>query len=746
MDFRITDPIADPPGEDEAFHSEILMRLPAGFLCYRPLDAAPEVAPSPACDTGVITFGSFNTLPKLNERVASIWSEILGKVPGSRLLLKTKQLADPGARNYVFSLFRRFGIHEERITLLPRTPDSRDHLSCYNQVDIGLDPFPYNGTTTTCEALWMGVPVVTLRGSRHAARVGASLLSGMRLTKLVAENEKNYVATAVDLASDIKRLAGIRADLRGLMAASPLCNAGAFARNMEEAFHNIWAIHSVNKETSDETVRAPYTISLPENFEKIPEERWASLLSPPECFHKSGEAETYARFVGRLTTGLHRNLSKKPDSPYWRRASRIFLEKANFIPLYFSRLSLTDIYRQRSEIAQTVLSRSGYRLQPSSLHRRSEGKIRLGVHFRGIRPGTEAYAAFPIFANLDRDRFEVYLYVHHTDGNSLEKEAWKLADQFRILPESLNASVQLIREDRLDLLFFSGNTTAVTNESFILSCHRMARFQGVHFASPTTTGHSTVDFFLLGRDVASGCRPGSFTERVLEVEGSGICFHPEVLLPRARGEGVRERLGIPASAKLYVSGANFYKILPELREAWAELISQVPGSLMVLYPFGPSWSAHYPRDAFVSDLRKTFSKKEVSPDRLIVLDSFARREEIAELLAASNVYLDAIPYSGATSLLDPLSQNLPLVVCEGNELRFRQGGAMLRQLEIPELVVPDRESYLRLAAELGRDPALQDYFREKIRSRMNNTPLFLDMTAYGKFVGETLSALVQANG
>jgi predicted O-linked N-acetylglucosamine transferase (SPINDLY family) len=240
MDYRFTDEVADPVGVADQHHSETLVRLSHGFLCFAAPQIALEVGELPAAKTGRITFGSFNTLPKINARVIELWSRILHQVPGSSLLLKCRQLADEPTRQAYAELFAQQGIGAERITMLPQTPSTREHLALYNQMDIGLDPFPYNGTTTTCEALWMGVPVLTLRGDRHSARVGASILMRVGLQEWIAESQADYVNKAVALAVDKARLARLRSQLREKLKNSSLCDADGFARGVETAFRMMW--------------------------------------------------------------------------------------------------------------------------------------------------------------------------------------------------------------------------------------------------------------------------------------------------------------------------------------------------------------------------------------------------------------------------------------------------------------------------------------------------------------------------
>ncbi|MGE0255926.1 MAG: tetratricopeptide repeat protein [Alphaproteobacteria bacterium] len=238
IDARIVDAVTDPP--DAPWHgSEAPLRLP-GFLCYGPPADAPDVAPPPMATAGAPVFGSFNDLAKLNDAVVALWARLLARVPAARLLLKAWGLGDPAVAAATRARFAAHGIAAERILTLARVPGTRAHLDQYARIDVALDPFSYNGTTTTCEALWMGVPVVTLAGARHAARVGASLLSRLGRPQWIAADEDAYVAIAAGLAADPRRLAAIRARLRPAMADAPLTAAGAFTRQLEAAYRALW--------------------------------------------------------------------------------------------------------------------------------------------------------------------------------------------------------------------------------------------------------------------------------------------------------------------------------------------------------------------------------------------------------------------------------------------------------------------------------------------------------------------------
>jgi protein O-GlcNAc transferase len=238
IDYIIADRFVIPP-EDDGLYSEQPYRLPNSYLCFTPPNIDVAVGGLPMLDTGAPTFGCFNNLLKINGAVVDLWSALLTAVPQSQLFLKTAQLDDVAVRHGIASEFAARGIAGDRLRLAGGSP-RQELLAAYNDVDIALDPFPFGGGTTTLEALWMGVPTITLRGDRFVGRVGESVLTALRLPELVAASPADYLAAAIDLAGDSDRLAALRANLRRRLVASPLCDAPAFARDLEAGYRAMW--------------------------------------------------------------------------------------------------------------------------------------------------------------------------------------------------------------------------------------------------------------------------------------------------------------------------------------------------------------------------------------------------------------------------------------------------------------------------------------------------------------------------
>jgi protein O-GlcNAc transferase len=238
IDYFLSDSQETPPGY-EAFYSEKLLRLPDGYVCYLPPSYAPEVGPLPAQNNPHVTFGCLNNLMKITPATLIAWSEILRAIPDARLLLRCPQFSDAGPRARITEFLGKRGVAPERLQLSGRARH-RDFLATYNEIDIALDPFPYSGGLSTCEALYMGVPVLTRAGEIFAARHSVSHLANTGLNDWIAGNTADYIAKAKNFAANLPALAALRAGLRARITASPLCDAPRFGQNLGAALRRVW--------------------------------------------------------------------------------------------------------------------------------------------------------------------------------------------------------------------------------------------------------------------------------------------------------------------------------------------------------------------------------------------------------------------------------------------------------------------------------------------------------------------------
>jgi protein O-GlcNAc transferase len=240
VDVRITDIHVDPPGMADPYYTERLLRLETGYASHHAPPEAPDVSELPALRNGYPTFGSANQVPKLSPPTIALWARILAAVPMSRLALKAYNLSDPAIQRRIRARFALHGIAPERLAFSGATADFAGHLRALGEVDIGLDPFPFNGGKSTCDALWMGIPIVTLAGTSLMGRIGVSLLTRAGLPDLVASDEDRYFEIAVGLARDTGRLAELRRTMRAKLAGSVLLDGRAHTRELETVYRRLW--------------------------------------------------------------------------------------------------------------------------------------------------------------------------------------------------------------------------------------------------------------------------------------------------------------------------------------------------------------------------------------------------------------------------------------------------------------------------------------------------------------------------
>ncbi|MBF0587515.1 MAG: tetratricopeptide repeat protein [Magnetococcales bacterium] len=240
MDYWITDNVLHPEGAVQESFTEQLFRLPV-FYNYPPIEDAPDLSPLPLERQGHVTFGSLNNPSKINTQVIDLWAGILNKIPDSRLILKYQDaLHDPPVKARILEQFEGLGIHGDRLELICEKDGLSQHLALYQRVDIALDPFPFTGATTTFQALWMGVPVITLLGESFIQRMAADIIIHSGLQELAAENKEQYQSLAVELANAPARLATLRQELRQRLMDSPICDASRYAEHVERAYLEMW--------------------------------------------------------------------------------------------------------------------------------------------------------------------------------------------------------------------------------------------------------------------------------------------------------------------------------------------------------------------------------------------------------------------------------------------------------------------------------------------------------------------------
>lgn len=485
-----------------------------------------------------------------------------------------------------------------------------------------------------------------------------------------------------------------------------------------------------------------YPHELPHCYELTAVPHWLAddyvfyMFSIPKMFREVGEAAAYFDFSARWTTYMRDMVAANIHTELGRNVGALFTKSAIFIPLYFNTANLRDIYSKRATVMQSTLSALNSPLDHVFGPRPDRQRLRLGILAAHFTPQTETYATLPVYRHLDRSKFEVILFSLQQINHPLERYCAQYADRFVALPAQLGAQVQTVRAADLDLIFVGTNTTAGGSDLTLLALHRLARVQVAGVCSCTTTGMRNFDFYLSGRLSEPPDAQAHYTERLMMVDGPAHCYDFSGEASSSPTQTVtRADLGIPNDAVVFISGANFYKILPELDDIWMRILSAVPQSRLVLYPFNPNWSGSYPVPTFMERLSAVAARHHVDPGRLVVFNATPNRADIYERLKLGDIYLDSFPFSGATSLLDPFKMELPTVVMDGTSFRTLVAPALLRTMELDELIAGDSEAYVALAVKLAGDAGLRNDLRGRIRAKMDCVPKFLDGRWYGAQAG-----------
>ena len=478
----------------------------------------------------------------------------------------------------------------------------------------------------------------------------------------------------------------------------------------------------------------PHSVPL----EQAPEALWPLLveylLPFPIAFQQSGDAHAYHQHMERWLGLIVAHMREPgPAAQVFRVAAVRVAQHGMFMSLYFNAENTREVLRCRGEILSYVLEQSGAQLN-HTFARRAPRRLRVGFLNDVLYPQTEVYSSLPMLEGLDRTRCEVTFFVHQQTDHALEKHARERIDHFVVLPEELAAEVRTLRDADLDILVIGTNVTAVTRKTTMLACHRLARVQLITNSSPVTSGLPFADGYVSGEaaEVSDGAED-FYTETLWRLPGAAHAFSYDLDATPRQVKLTREGVGLPTDAIVFSSGANFYKLVPELLHTWARILAAVPGSILLLHPFSPHWSSRYPVARFRRQVERVLAEHGVASNRLALsTEQLPGRADVKELFSLSDVYLDSFPFAGVNSTVDPLEMAIPVVAWEAAPMRSRMAASLLRELGLPGLIAENEEAYIALAVALARDPARRQTVRDQIRAAMATGPRFLDPRAYGQ--------------
>ncbi|MBV9122021.1 MAG: tetratricopeptide repeat protein, partial [Planctomycetes bacterium] len=774
VDYRLTDAVVDPP-EESVRAVERLVRLPGGFLCFQPPPQAPEVSPPPAVASGRITFGAPHLPAKLNDQVLDTWRRILAALPNARLALGRNTFG-PAEAERLRARLARLGIDPGRMEVRQLETGSGRHLQFAREIDLFLDTFPFSGHATACEYLWMGVPVLTLRGDRPAGRVSASILTTLGLPEWIAATPAEYVAGAVRWANDLEGLARLRSSLRQRMT-ERLCDGPAFTRRLEAAYRQMWQ-DWCRTHTSVPIVgerKQPFLPSLPlrgrgvggeRGFTPPPPDTTATAaelnerglqLARKDCFEEA--AAIFADINGRqpdytpawLNRGMClRNLGRVEEAV---RVYQEFLRRAPTDPAGHSNLGSAyqamgqydhaeACYRQAMQYATPFSFAHHNYLMMLNYHPGRTGPAVFEEHRRWGRQAAQALArSYPNQPDPQRRLRIGYLspdfrsahpvcrffepILEHHDRSRFEvvlyTEIPEPDDVTRRCRERASLwrstvgveAAAVARQVRADGIDILVDLCGHYGGNRLdVLAQQPAPVQVTYLGYPNTTGLEAVDYWLTDEVVNPPDEPALATERLVYLRGGFSCFQPPAGAPEVGPLPARQN-----DVVTFGSPHDLKKVSPEVFALWARVLQAVAGSRLLFLR-----SAHQP--AVADRLRRRFTDLGIDPERILI-----RRPPRGDVVylsgfAEMDLVLDTFPFGSHTMACESLWMGVPLVTLRGDRACGRLSASVLTSCGLAELIARTPEEYLnipcRWAADLDGLARLRAGLRERVRQALGN--------------------------
>ncbi len=462
-------------------------------------------------------------------------------------------------------------------------------------------------------------------------------------------------------------------------------------------------------------------------------------------FDEQGESEDYIHFLTDWTNYLLTGVKRGGDVADWKRAASSLLADSTYVAEGLVTNNVKDLFQARGLLLEGCLKIDGRTLD-YEFGRRDGGnkKVRLGVLGVSLTGNVETYLSLPIYQNLDRSRFEVFLIAISAGQDQTTRYCSSFADHVVFLGSGdLQAQVDAVRALDLDVLWIGTNVSYFGGRAAELACHRLARIQLAGCCSPVTTGFRNVDMFVSGtRTEPDAGADSQYVEKLVRIDGVSECYALDAVAQSARKARFdRQQLGIGTDDIVLASGTSYSSLGPELLSAWIDILKSIPLAKLLLYPFCGRQATTAPVTITNLHIRDTLKRHGLGPDRAIVINHSLGAAEIRTLLRLADLYLDSFPSSDGATTVHPLLVGLPTLTLEGEAQRSRRASGMLRELRIDELVASDTKAYVRLAVALARDQRLRASYSRRITEGMSRRPEFLDPVGYAGKIENLIRAL-----
>ena len=787
IDYFFADKFTDPEGLNEKFFTEKILRLQHSHFCYVWHDIQHPVAPAPCTKAGYVTFVSFNNLNKVTDEMLKLWARILDGVPNSKLYLKHYALFEGRGLEFVKKRLRAVGIDLERVRL---EVNEDVYTQKYEETDIALDTFPYPGGGTTCDALYMGVPVITLVGERHNSRFGYSLLMNIGLTELCAFSEEEYVQKAIELGNDWDRIREYHLTIRRKMEQSPVMNDTIYMGEVEQAYEKIFSAwvngkplpdfpqepEPVTEELSDEyRGRADEYIALED---KIGESKFESRFDfkrtlyyaelAAQCKSKrdaklmltiadrrymlddnigayEAMRETmdyiYAEkkypqdFVAechkKMAKYAHDNRNHVEGIENDRKAFELIAEEDSRLEVYDAillGLHFLDISNAEMAAFHFDYQKFFEDVKPFTTYHERRGRIKIGYISGDFRRHAAFAVTFGFISCHDRSKFEIFCYSRNKKDDEFTELYRKAAEHF-INVQKLSAAeiAQKIHDDEIDIAFDLAGHTGYNGLPALAYRPAPVQISGLGYMS--TTGLKAIDYFI--------------TDEVLDPPGEHDEYFSEKLLymPAQFSYARRENVLTPDGAACVKNGyvtfgtiCRYSKMTDEMLTIWTEILKRVPTAKLLMR------AQEFISNKTVDELYNKLKALGCDMDRVIfrpaVPDYF---DAISEL----DIFLDSYPYVGGATTLDALYMGVPVISFYGERHSTRFGKSILNSVGLSELAVNDVEDYINNAVGLANDFETLDLLHKNLRGMFINSAA-LDPIKYCRLLEKKFVEILEA--
>ena len=765
IDYFMVDKYTDPVGLNEEYFSEKMLRLQHSHFCYMWHDEPTVVNPAPCTKNGYVTFVSFNNFTKVTDEALRVWAKIVNAVPNAKLYLKGKAFRDKYGTDHAIARIEAAGLPREKLIY---EPDEQRYLIKYARADIALDTFPYPGGGTTCDALYMGLPVITLVEDRHNSRFGYSLLTNCGLGELCAFSEEEYIQKAVDLANDWDRIRDYHLTIRRKMEVSPVMNDGIYMGEVEECYEKIFNAWINGEELPEFPQDAPeitpemaedYYYKAMSYFELEPDfhkDKIQNIINVKRTLYnleKAAQADTEhkaeiwyliaaCKRALKNYVGAYEAIRSVPNGEYTRdflcdyhelrgkiallnaqmpeaaenfeRASQLSVDRELKGTLYsglFTSLEMLDIPSDKIAAANFNYQKLFHDVKPfTEYHKREEGdKIKIGYVSANFHQSSNFPIVFGMIAAHNRQKFEVTCYSLSEYNDPYSGLFKKFAEHYEVVEDMTFAEIaQKIHDDKIDILI--DPVGHGEGNGLPVFAYKPAPIQITGLGFPATTGLETMDYFITDEilDPPDEETAKLFTEKLLYMP-INFCYAQREDVPTPEFAPCTKR-----DYPVYGTICSYAEMNDDILRIWHRISQFVPDAVFLMR------AKEFESISSMDQLYGRMKKIGFNMDK--VLFRAPNPNYMAEMLQI-DVILDVYPQSACSAMLDALYMGVPVVTFYAKRRSSRIGKTITRAVGLADLAADSVDGYIQRAVGLVKDVKTLDILHKNLRNMVKNAAI-----------------------